>query len=415
MSAPQGAGLAGQIDGYLQKYGSPMAGLGSVFVAAGKKYGVDPRLPAAISIAESSGGKHVLGSYNAWGWGPGIPFGSWQEGISKVTQGLASGYINQGLRTPLQIANKWAPASAGNDPTHWAGTVSDVMRAMGATVPALATSTPATATTPARTMASAKISAPPTQTVTQGDLQQMIDQYSMPLTPSTYGLQNALFENLDQISQTGKTDGTSSLSNMLGGLQQDAYMDAVNQNQQSSMVNLLQSLKGSLPTDSSGAPSTPATRDEPNKTPADIAAQPPQSSPVQQPSSQGGGFLPKGASYTQKRADQGRDLLTDPGGAIIAPGNGYVIRNGYDPHGFGTSYPIVHFTDGPYAGQDMYIGHTQSQLGAGAKFSAGQVLSYTGKTGTESWNGNADQAGWAEIGFAPGGTPGKFGQRTPFA
>jgi len=131
-------------------------------------------------------------------------------------------------------------------------------------------------------------------------------------------------------------------------------------------------------------------------------------------SDKGGGFLPQGAIYNQNRADQGRDLATNPGGPIIAPGDGYLIRNGYDPNGFGTSYPIVHFTSGPYAGQDMYIGHTMSQLSGNSTFTAGQVLSYTGKTGGESWNGNATTPGWAEIGFAPGGTPGAFGQRTPF-
>lgn len=128
----------------------------------------------------------------------------------------------------------------------------------------------------------------------------------------------------------------------------------------------------------------------------------------------GGGFLPAGAKYIEQRSDQGRDLMTTPGGAIVAPGAGYVVRLGSDPNGFGTSYPIVHFTSGPYAGQDVYIGHTLSALPAGAKFAAGTVLSHTGATGAEPWNGNASQPGWAEIGFAPGGTPGPFGQPTPF-
>jgi hypothetical protein len=115
-----------------------------------------------------------------------------------------------------------------------------------------------------------------------------------------------------------------------------------------------------------------------------------------------------------QRADQGRDLMTNPGGAVIAPGAGVVIRNGYDPNGFGTSYPIVRFTTGPYAGKDIYIGHTMSMLKPGDTFQAGQILSHTGTTGNEPWNGNATRAGWAEIGYAPGGSPGRFGQPTPF-
>lgn len=128
-----------------------------------------------------------------------------------------------------------------------------------------------------------------------------------------------------------------------------------------------------------------------------------------------GGFLPQNASYTSKRADQGRDLQTAPGGPIVAPGDGVVVRVASDPGGggghFGPSYPIVKFTSGPYAGQTMYVGHTTSALKPGQQFTAGSVLSYTGRGGPES--GGAPP-GWAEIGYAPGGTPGKFGQQPPF-
>ena len=124
-----------------------------------------------------------------------------------------------------------------------------------------------------------------------------------------------------------------------------------------------------------------------------------------------GGFLPKGASYSPGRNDQGHDFQTDPGAPIIAPGDGVVVSVKSDPRGFGPSYPIVHFTSGPYAGKDIYIGHTISQLQPGQRFSAGSVLSVTGKTPI----GNAQVPGWAEIGFAPGGLPGVFGQSVPFS
>lgn len=123
-----------------------------------------------------------------------------------------------------------------------------------------------------------------------------------------------------------------------------------------------------------------------------------------------GGFLPAGARYTANRQDQGRDGQTNPGGPIIAPGDGYVLRVASDPNGFGPSYPIVHFTSGRFAGHDMYVGHTYAVLHAGEHFRAGQVLSHTGTHGV----GNATVPGWFEIGYAPGGTPGAFGQPAPF-
>lgn len=128
------------------------------------------------------------------------------------------------------------------------------------------------------------------------------------------------------------------------------------------------------------------------------------------PGGQGGGFLPKGATYKANRADQGRDFQTNSGGAIIAPGDGKVIAVKSDPHGFGPSYPIVQFSSGPYKGRTMYIGHTLSTLPPGTRFRAGTVISHTGTHGV----GNATLPGWAEIGFAPGGNPGPFGQPTPF-
>lgn len=129
------ADVAAQIDEYLRKQGSPLTGLGNVFVAAGRKYGVDPRLTVAISGAESSFGKHLLGANNAWGWGPGRPFSSFEEGISTVTRGLRSGYIDQGLKTPAAISSKWAPVGADNDPhglnQNWTDNVSHFYEQLG--------------------------------------------------------------------------------------------------------------------------------------------------------------------------------------------------------------------------------------------------------------------------------------------
>jgi len=123
-----------------------------------------------------------------------------------------------------------------------------------------------------------------------------------------------------------------------------------------------------------------------------------------------GGFLPKGAKYVRGRLDQGQDGQTNPGAPILAPGNGVVISVKSDPNGFGPAYPIVHFNSGPYAGKNVYLGHTLATVRPGERFRAGQVLSHTGTTPI----GNASVPGWFEIGFAPGGMPGPDGQPVPF-
>jgi hypothetical protein len=123
-----------------------------------------------------------------------------------------------------------------------------------------------------------------------------------------------------------------------------------------------------------------------------------------------GGFLPKGATYIQGRKDQGRDGQTNPGGAIVANGDGVVVAVKSDPGGFGPSYPEVHFTSGPEAGHTLYFGHTLAAVAPGQHVSAGEVISHTGKSPV----GNATVPGWFEIGYADSGAPGPFGQQVPF-
>jgi len=197
--------VAASIDKLLQKRGSPMAGLGNVFVAAGQKYGVDPRLVASISGIESNFGKATLGAHNAWGWGPGHSFGSWAEGIAAVTQGLKHGYISQGLRTPDQIVRKYSPGSAGNDEGNWAKTVSTFMKELGA---------------PATIAATRSGSPPPTGRTATG-------APKLPPTPSFAGIRGAALSNLADIAMRGgRTDPFSALTNILGGVQYDRQADA---------------------------------------------------------------------------------------------------------------------------------------------------------------------------------------------
>ena len=136
-------------------------------------------------------------------------------------------------------------------------------------------------------------------------------------------------------------------------------------------------------------------------------------------SAQGGGFIPQGQSYVEKRSDQGRDLQTNPGGNIIAPGDGAVIAILHNPGSgggfFGNDYPVVEFSTGPYKGMGpLYLGHVIPDRGVGG-FQKGDILGHTASAAEAQKNINGGAApGWAEIGFAPGGSPGPVGQRTPF-
>jgi len=257
-----GTGLAGRIDGYLKKYGSPMTGLGSTYVAAGRKYGVDPRLPVAISIAESSGGKHILGSFNAWGWGPGIPFASWQEGISTVTRGIKTGYYSEGRRTPAQISTKWAPASDGNNPSHWSETVGQIMRELGASPvssAALAVASPASAAT---------LTVPKTATaqLPVAQLQAVLGQVADLSTPSTAGVRGAIFQNLGEIAQYGHSTG-SGLGNLLVGTTQDRQTDEINRQRMLDLLDAMPSITASATpatTPTTAAATTDTTTSKPS-------------------------------------------------------------------------------------------------------------------------------------------------------
>ena len=83
----------------------PLQGHGREMAASAYLHKVDPRLCAAISIAESSGGQSCIRPYNAWGWGAADsdPYGlaaewssfteaigAWHEGMVTSTSGLAS-------------------------------------------------------------------------------------------------------------------------------------------------------------------------------------------------------------------------------------------------------------------------------------------------------------------------------------
>lgn len=244
-----GGNIAGQIDGFLKSYGSPMAGLGSIYAAAGKKYGVDPRLPAAISIAESSGGKSLYGSFNAWGWGPGNSFTSWADGINTVTRGLRRGYLDQGLTTPATIVSKWAPASDGNNEGHWSQTVSDYMRKMGAS--------------PAISMALAASTAPPASTSggfnsTSNGSDAMIAQLQASLDSlsgrrSLAGIQSAAQANLSSIARHGRIDPFAAMNSFASGLQSDSAANEATAQQSDALSAALKGLRSMSSTEKPSA------------------------------------------------------------------------------------------------------------------------------------------------------------------
>jgi hypothetical protein len=97
---------------------SPLVGLGAVFVREGERNGIDPRALVAIAMHESVLGTAGSGAriHNAFGWGPAIPFPSWEANIATVARGLAQGYVARGRDTLAAIQPVWAPVGATNDP-----------------------------------------------------------------------------------------------------------------------------------------------------------------------------------------------------------------------------------------------------------------------------------------------------------
>jgi hypothetical protein len=110
---------------YLEGRNSPLAQYAEVFVEAADHYGIDYRIIAAISIIESSGGKHNFRPHNAWGWGR-MTFSSWEEGIWTVSKGIG-GYYSRGLTTPKLISTYYCPPNA----QRWAQNVELVMNLIG--------------------------------------------------------------------------------------------------------------------------------------------------------------------------------------------------------------------------------------------------------------------------------------------
>ena len=110
---------------FLEKRNSPLAQYAEVFVEASDHYGIDYRIVAAISIIESSGGKHNFKPHNAWGWGK-MTFSNWEDGIWTVSKGIGK-YYSRGLNTPNLIGTYYCPPNA----QRWGEKVQFVMNEIG--------------------------------------------------------------------------------------------------------------------------------------------------------------------------------------------------------------------------------------------------------------------------------------------
>lgn len=76
------------IDAYFAERGMPLAGYGKTFVAKADEYGIDWTLLPAISVQESTGGKHMC-TNNPFGWGScTIEFDTMEEAIDTVSRNL---------------------------------------------------------------------------------------------------------------------------------------------------------------------------------------------------------------------------------------------------------------------------------------------------------------------------------------
>ena len=124
-----------QIDTILAAWGSPAAGQGADFVAAGRQYGIDPAFGLAFYAEESGCGTkgvarftHGIGNIR---WIPGYDsyegyrsYPDFAKGIEDWFKLIHDLYVDGwGLRTVDAIVPRYAPAGDGNDPAAYIAAV----------------------------------------------------------------------------------------------------------------------------------------------------------------------------------------------------------------------------------------------------------------------------------------------------
>lgn len=110
---------AAQIDDFLTRKNSPLAGIGTALSGYARDYDIDPRLVVAIAGAETTFGLHQCTDNNAWNWFhhrtcPQSPFTSYQEGAEHVTRFLRLSYLNRGYDTIELIRYKYCATGCDN-------------------------------------------------------------------------------------------------------------------------------------------------------------------------------------------------------------------------------------------------------------------------------------------------------------
>ena len=313
-----------QIDAFLKKKGSPMAGMGAIFVGAGKKYGVDPALTVAISGIESSFGKHTFRPHNAWGWMSGTNWGSWEQGITTVTKGLAQGYIGQGLQTPEQIVRKYAPASDGNDEKRWAQVVNQYLGELGSRG-APGQGSPA-GPPPLGPSSGAATPSPQASALLDG---------SDPIAAMAR-------DNLFEIARSGKVDAERQLSRLVGAAQQQA--EAVE--------------RQTLAMQSSIVPPVPRSR---AATPAPVKGA------LKLPTQWKGTHVTDGLDWNHGNPTA-VDLMSPAGTPVVVPFAGVVERWGSAQGG-----QAMYLRD-QQTGRRYWLGHVDERIPEGTSFPAGSVI-----------------------------------------
>lgn len=104
---------------FFTKYNSDLANNAETFVAVADRYNIDYKLMPAISCMESTCAKNIIkDSYNPFGWGiygdKVTYFGSYDEAIQTVGEGLNKNYFAKGYNTAEKIAPIYTPPNHRN-------------------------------------------------------------------------------------------------------------------------------------------------------------------------------------------------------------------------------------------------------------------------------------------------------------
>jgi len=128
------------LDNHLQKHGSPLAGLGQVFIEAGASYRVDPRLLVAIAGQETGyATKQLVAPMNPFNWfyaGSNQPrsasnFENFENAITETTRGIRDHFWDTLHKTTIQLMPQGADGYTGTQKDEWASNVTAIYQALG--------------------------------------------------------------------------------------------------------------------------------------------------------------------------------------------------------------------------------------------------------------------------------------------